>query len=330
MPRRPSSPGRELGGNCFPWPVIFFRPQGRLDARCESQPTSVAMKDDAAISDEFGAHVSIAGGVDQAPARARKIESVCLQLFTKQPNRWAEPEVSRPLAEAFRRERDAHGIRIAGAHDSYLINLASPNPVLWDRSFQSFRKELERCAALGLDFLVTHPGNATDKDSAQGIRRNAAGISRALQEVDGSTRVLLELTAGSGTSVGGSLQQLAAILEGVPSELHARLGVCFDTCHAYSAGYDLVNDYEGVWEEFRQILGFEWLGLFHMNDSRNPFASRKDRHEHLGEGTLGSEPFRMIVQDPRFRAIPKILETPKEPDPVGNDLKNLNLLRGFR
>ncbi len=292
--------------------------------------TAITGEFDTAITDEFGAHVSAAGGVEQAPARAREIESVCLQLFTKQPNRWAEPEVSHPLAEAFQRERDSHGIRVAGAHDSYLINLASPDPVLRERSFQSFRKELERCTALGLDFLVTHPGNATDKDPVEGIRRNADGVTRALQEVDGATRVLLELTAGSGTSVGGSFQDLAAILDGIPPELHPRLGVCFDTCHAYSAGYDLVNGYEEVWGEFQEVLGFEWLGLFHMNDSRNPFASRKDRHEHLGEGTLGPEPFRMIVQDPRFAGIPKILETPKETDPVGNDQKNLRLLRGFR
>jgi deoxyribonuclease-4 len=288
------------------------------------------MSENTSIFDEFGAHVSAAGGVDQAPARAREIESVCLQLFTKQPNRWAEPEVDDALAESFRLACETHGIRVAGSHDSYLINLASPRPDLRKRSLESFKKELERCSALGLDFLVTHPGNATDKDPEEGIRRNAEAVTRALDEVPASTRVLLELTAGSGTSVGGSFEHLAAILEGVPSRLHSRLGVCFDTCHAYSAGYDLVNDYSGVWERFQEVLGLEWLGLFHLNDSMNPFASRKDRHEHLGQGTLGSEPFREIVQDARFDSIPKILETPKEPDPVGNDLRNLNLLRGFR
>jgi len=288
------------------------------------------MENKNAVSDEFGAHVSSAGGVDQAPARAREIESGCLQLFTKQPNRWAEPEVDAALAESFLRNRETHGIRVAGSHDSYLINLASPDPVLWERSFNSFRKELERCAILSLDFLVTHPGNATDKNPEEGVRRNSRGVTGALEAVEGPTRVLLELTAGSGTSVGGSFELLAAILDGIPSNLHSRLGVCFDTCHAYSAGYDLVEDYQGVWEQFEHVLGFEWLGLFHMNDSMNPFASRKDRHQHLGEGTLGAEPFRRIVQDPRFEGIPKILETPKEPDPIGNDLKNLGLLRSFR
>ena len=282
------------------------------------------------MSDEFGAHVSAAGGVDRAPGRAREIESVCLQLFTKQPNRWAEPVVDEALAEAFRRERETNEIRVAGSHDSYLINLASPDSKLWERSYQSFRKELARCAALELDFLVTHPGNATDRDPEEGIRRNAVGVTRALEEVGGATRVLLELTAGSGTSLGGSFQYLRAILDEIPAGLHPRMGICFDTCHAYSAGYDLVNEYEGVWREFEMVLGLERLGLFHMNDSRNPFASRKDRHEHLGEGTLGPEPFRRIVQDPRFHGIPKILETPKEPAPIENDLKNLGFLRGFR
>lgn len=280
--------------------------------------------------DELGAHVSTAGGVEKAPARAREIDSVCLQLFTKQPNRWQEPVVDSGRAEAFESERREHAIRVAGSHDSYLINLSSPDPVLWERSRRSFRRELERCTALELDFLVTHPGNATDGDEASGLARNAEGIARALEEVGGATPVLLELTAGAGTSVGGSFEQLAAILGMIPPEFQSRVGVCFDTCHVYSAGYDLVGDYEGVWAAFSDVLGLERLRLFHLNDSRNPFASRKDRHEHLGEGSLGPEPFRRIVLDERFLDVPKILETPKEPDPVGNDRRNLAFLRSFR
>ena len=280
--------------------------------------------------DELGAHVSAAGGVRNAPARAREIQAVCLQLFTKQPNRWAEHTLGSEQARKYREEASAQGIRVAGSHDSYLINLATPDPVLWERSYESFRNELARSSDLGLDFLVTHPGNATDGDSAGGIARNAEGVIRALEEVEGPTPVLLELTAGGGTSVGGSFENLAAILERVPSELRCRLGVCFDTCHAYSAGYDLVGDYEGVWAEFQDTIGLERLGLFHLNDSKHPLGSRKDRHQHLGEGTLGPEPFRHILLDPRFRSIPKILETPKESDPVGNDLRNLRFLRSFR
>lgn len=281
-------------------------------------------------ADELGAHVSAQGGPEHAPGRAAEIRSAVLQLFTKQPNRWAEPRISAETAAAFRQERATHGITCAVSHDSYLINLASPDPALWRRSLDCFRGELERCEALGLDQLVTHPGNATDGDMEAGIARNGRGVGEALAAVPGGTRVLLEITAGSGTSVGGSFEGLAAILAEIPEEHRTRVGVCFDTCHAYAAGYDLVDDYEGVWEAFDRMLGFGRLGLFHLNDSQHPLGSRKDRHAGIGEGTLGPEPFRRIMRDPRFRGVPKILETPKGDDPVAADLANLARLRGYR
>ncbi|MGD2069868.1 MAG: deoxyribonuclease IV [Gemmatimonadota bacterium] len=281
-------------------------------------------------ADELGAHVSAAGGVDRAPARAVEIESVCFQLFTKQPSRWAEPTLDDTTVVAFGRERRSHRIRVAGAHDSYLINLASPDPALWERSARCFEGELRRCATLGLDFLVTHPGNATDGDLESGLVRNADGVTRALERVGGPTRVLLEITAGSGTTVGDTFERLAAIIEGVPAGLRDRVGVCVDTCHAFAAGYDLVGEWEGVWSRFDDVLGADRLGLFHLNDSKHPFGSRKDRHEHLGEGSLGVEPFRRLVLDERFTSVPKLLETPKEDDPVELDLRNLNLLRRLR
>ncbi len=280
--------------------------------------------------DELGAHVSAAGGVQNAPERTRAIQSVVFQVFTKQPNRWVEPEVSEDQGHAFQEACRSSEIRVAGSHDSYLINLASPTPGLWSRSLNSFKRELRRCTALGLDFLVTHPGNATDRDQESGLVRNAEGIARALAEVESPTRVLLEVTAGSGTSVGGSFESLATILERIPSEVRGRVGICFDTCHAYSAGYDLVEDYEGVWAQFEDLLGLDRLGLFHLNDSQHPFGSHKDRHQHIGEGTLGDEPFRKLMQDPRFESIPKVLETPKGEDLVTFDLRNLARLRAFR
>ena len=286
--------------------------------------------DDETPFDEVGAHISTAGGVANAPGRARDIGSVTLQLFTKQPNRWAEPEIGADQAEAYLREHGAREITTSGAHDSYLINLSTPDPALWERSYASFRAELVRCAALKLDFLVTHPGNATDGDMKSGIDRNAEGVTRALEEVPGPTRVLLEITAGSGTSVGGSLENLQAILERIPEPQRRRVGVCFDTCHAYSAGYDLVGDFDGVWAEFQDRIGLDRLGLFHLNDSKHPFDSRKDRHEHIGEGSLGDGPFRRIMTDPRFREIPKVLETPKGDDMVTLDRRNLARLRAFR
>ena len=287
-------------------------------------------RDRATPADELGAHVSTAGGVHTAPARAAEIDAAVLQLFTKQPSRWAEPRLGDEAIRRFAEERRRHGIAVAGAHDSYLINLSSPDRSLWRMSRRSFQAELARCGALALDFLVTHPGNATDGDVEAGIARNARGIAASLDAVGGPARLLLELTAGSGTSVGGSFERLAALLESIPEPHRDRVGVCIDTCHAYSAGYDLVGDYDGVWSAFARDLGTERLGLLHLNDSKNPRGSRKDRHEHIGRGTLGEAPFRRLLLDERLRAVPKVLETPKDDDAVAADRANLALLRSFR
>ena len=282
------------------------------------------------VPDELGAHVSTQGGIPLAPGRATAIGASCLQLFTKQPSRWAEPALDHATAEAFRQARQEHGVTVAGAHDSYLINLSSPDRALWGRSLACLEGELRRCALLGLDFVVTHPGNATDGALDLGIRRNAEAIALALEAVDGPTRLLLELTAGSGTSVGGSFENLAAILDHLPATARSRVGVCVDTCHAYAAGYDLVRDYDGVWEAFDRSLGRECLELLHLNDSRHALGSHKDRHETLGQGTLGPAPFRRIMRDDSLRSVPKILETPKGDDPVAADRANLSFLRSFR
>jgi deoxyribonuclease-4 len=283
-----------------------------------------------ALPDELGAHVSVAGGVELAPDRARAIEARVLQLFTKQPSRWAEPRVTDETAAAFAAARVGAGVTLCVAHDSYLINLSSPDATLLRRSLASFRAELERCAELGVEAVVTHPGNATDGDHASGIARNADGLAEALEGAPGPTRVLLELPAGTGTSVGGSFQDLAALVEGVPAPLRARLGVCVDTCHAWAAGYDLAGDYEGVWMSFLDVLAPDRLELFHLNDSRHPLGSHRDRHAHIGEGTIGDGPFRRLLNDERFAGIPKILETPKDGDAVVADRRNLARLRGYR
>ncbi len=280
--------------------------------------------------DELGAHVSASGGVHHAPARAHEIDAVVLQLFTKQPSRWAEPRIDDESAEAFRHERERYDIAVAGAHDSYLINLSSPDRRLWRMSRRSFEAELRRCAQLELDFLVTHPGNATDGDYEAGLDRNAKGVTESLEAVEGPTRVLLELTAGAGTSVGATFENLRTIIEGIAKGQRHRVGVCFDTCHAYSAGYDLVEDYDSVWTAFDEILGLDRLCLIHLNDSKHAFDSRKDRHETIGAGTLGSEPFRRIMLDERLAGVPKVLETPKGDDGAAADRANLALLRGFR
>lgn len=276
----------------------------------------------------LGAHVSTAGGVAMAPARADLIGATAMQIFTKTPNQWHEPTIGAAVANAYRAALAASRVRFVNAHDSYLINLASPVAAMRKRSIASFGAELARCHALGLDALCSHPGNFID-DRASGLARNADGIVEALETSPGPTRLLMELTAGQGTVIGSTLEEMAALLARIPAKLRRRVGVCLDTAHVYAAGYDLARDYDGVWSHFDDTIGVERLGLLHLNDSKAPFASRKDRHELIGRGTIGRRPFARIMTDPRLATIPKVLETPKGDDLVRNDRRMLRLLRGF-
>jgi deoxyribonuclease-4 len=241
---------------------------------------------------------------------------------------WREPVVTAEIAAAFGRARDEHHIGSIVSHDSYLINLASPDPALQAKSILAFQCELSRSEILGLDAIVSHPGNYLDNRDA-GLERNAAGISESLRKVPGGVRVLMEVTAGSGTALGRTFDELRTLRELVADDVRHRVGFCADTCHLYSAGYDLVGDYDGVWEAWDRILGLGLLGCIHLNDSKTPFASRRDRHELIGEGSLGLDPFRRLMNDSRFASIPKVLETPKGDDDVTNDRRMLELLRGL-
>jgi deoxyribonuclease-4 len=241
---------------------------------------------------------------------------------------WREPVVTPEIANAFRAARDTHPVGVAVSHDSYLINLASPDPALRARSTEAFQGELRRSEALGLDGIVSHPGNHIDGRDG-GLERNAEAISEALRAVPGRVRVFLETTAGTGTSLGRSFDELRTIRDLVADDVRHRVAFCADTCHLFSAGYDLLGDFDGVWDAWHRTLGLDLLACIHMNDSKTPFASNKDRHELIGEGSLGVEPFRRLMNDARFAAIPKILETPKgDDDEVTNDLRMLALLRG--
>jgi deoxyribonuclease-4 len=276
----------------------------------------------------LGAHISTAGGVANAPPRADLIGATAMQIFTKQPNRWAEHEIAPEDAAAFRDALAKSGVRFTNAHDSYLINLASPDPALRDKSIGSFRAELRRCHALGLDALVSHPGNFMD-DRADGIARNADAITQSLEQEPGAARLLMELTAGQGTVIGSTFEEMALLLKKIPAKLRKRMGVCLDTAHVFAAGYDLIKDYDGVWARCEDVLGIERLGLLHLNDSKAPLGSRKDRHELLGAGEIGAGPFERIMRDQRLANIPKVLETPKGDDMVTNDRKMLKMLRSF-
>jgi deoxyribonuclease-4 len=280
------------------------------------------------VADLLGAHVSTQGGVHNALARGRAIGATAIQVFTKTPNQWREPALTEESRTAFRRERDRSEIARIVAHDSYLINLASPDPVLAARSVESFTNELRRCDLLGIPAVVSHPGNFID-DREAGVRRNAAALTRCLQDVPGEVMVLLETTAGSGTSLGATFEELAALRMTVDESVRHRIAFCADTCHLYSAGYDLVGDYDGVWRRWKRTLGLELLRCLHLNDSRTPFGSRRDRHALIGEGSLGPEPFRRIMRDPRFRKVMKVIETPKGDDEFTCDRRMLRRLRAY-
>jgi deoxyribonuclease IV len=284
--------------------------------------------DQSTAGERLGAHVSVQGGVEKAPVRGKAIGATAIQVFTKTPSQWREPSILAESFTAFRRECERLRFSSIVAHDSYLINLASPDPLLSARSEAAFTAELRRCESFGIPYLVSHPGNYMDSRSA-GLHRNAAAYTRCLLAVPGSVVVLLETTAGCGTALGSTFEDLAMLRAMIGDEVRHRIAFCADTCHLYSSGYDLVGDYDGVWRRWDEILGLEHLRCLHLNDSKTPFASCRDRHELIGEGSLGPQPFRRLMTDPRFARVIKILETPKGTDGVTADRKMLRRLRAY-
>lgn len=276
----------------------------------------------------LGAHVSTSGGSHTAPPRGVDIGATAIQLFTKQANQWKERLIDAAEAQVFRDALAPTPVAFTNAHDSYLINLASPNPELRARSIESFEFEMRRSNALGLDAVVSHPGNFMD-DRASGIARNADAIAEVLDRVSGPTRLLMELTAGQGTVIGSTFEEMAELLGRLPAAQQSRVGVCLDTAHVFAAGYDFANDFDAVIARFSDVLGLHRLGLLHLNDSKAPLGSKKDRHELIGVGAIGDGAFRRIMTDPRLASIPKVLETPKGDDMVSNDRAMLRKLREF-
>jgi deoxyribonuclease IV len=280
--------------------------------------------------------MSIAGGLPRAVDRARASRCEALQIFTKSAGQWRARELPREEIAEFRKRVDESGIYPVVAHNSYLINLASAAPALRAQSIDALGDELDRAESLGLNGLVMHPGSYTTGTEEEGLRLIAEGLSQLLAaRPRARTKVLLEHTAGQGTNLGHRFEHLATIIEHLGGSL--RVGVCLDTCHLLTSGYDLCSEagYAGTFEAFDRIIGLERLKVFHLNDSKKPCGSRIDRHEHIGKGCLGLEPFRRLVNDPRFTALPMLLETPKlesaaskrrsDADPW--DARNLRTLR---
>lgn len=275
----------------------------------------------------LGAHVSTQGGVAAAPDRGRAIGATAIQIFTKTPNQWRDPVIDREIVDAFRERLAWSDIATVVAHDSYLINLASPEPALWEKSIASFTHELERCRALGIAWVVSHPGNFIDQRDA-GIARNARGYATCLARVDGPG-ILIEGMAGAGTALGATFEELAALRAGLPAELQHRVGFCLDTAHLHAAGYNVAGDVAGVLREFDSRIGLDHLHCLHLNDSRTKSGSRLDRHAWIGEGMIGPEAFRRIMRDSAMEKVIKIIETPKGDDAVRHDRRMLRRLRAY-
>jgi len=260
----------------------------------------------------IGAHVSAAGGVENAPVNAHKIGATAFALFTKNQRQWKAKPLTDENIKKFKENCEKYGYKPGQIlpHDSYLINLGHPEKEALQKSRDAFLDEMQRCEQLGIDRLNFHPGSHLNKISEKECLATIANsINLALEKTKGVTAVI-ENTAGQGTNLGFSFYQIKEIIGQVEDK--SRVGVCIDTCHAYSAGYDILNNFENVFNEFEEVIGFGYLKGMHLNDSKKELASKVDRHHSMGEGTLGWEPFRMMMNDSRFDGIPLILETPDD------------------
>jgi deoxyribonuclease IV len=277
----------------------------------------------------LGAHMSIAGGYHRAVVEAQRCGCDCVQLFTKNNNQWRAKEITADDAAQFQRALAELAIVHPLSHSSYLINLASPDDVLWQKSTDGMVTELCRAEKLGIPYVVVHPGSHTTSSEEEGIAKVALALDMIHKLLPrAKSQVLLEITAGQGTNLGWKFSHLAAIL--AQTARPDRVGICFDTCHAFAAGYDLADRkaYQAMWREFDELLGLDRLKAIHLNDSKRELGSRIDRHEHIGRGRIGLEGFRHLLTDNRFRDVPMYLETPKEnAEEEPWDVINLRVLR---
>ena len=277
----------------------------------------------------LGAHMSIAGGVDKSLILGKTVDCDAIQIFTKSSRQWAAKPYTKEEIELFDLNRKATGITTVIAHDSYLLNLGSPDDTLRKRSVAAFIDELERSEILGVSNLVAHPGSHVGAGEDQGIKTIVHSLDEVHKACPGyNVKVTLEITAGQGSNLGYRFEQIARMLDATKE--NERVRVCFDTEHAFAAGYDIrtKEGYQRTFAEFDEAIGLDRLAAFHLNDSKKEFNSRVDRHEHIGKGHIGVEAFRFLMNDKRFWNLPMCLETPKGPD-LAEDRENLTLLRSL-
>jgi deoxyribonuclease-4 len=283
------------------------------------------------MSTRFGAHQSIAGGLHLAFERGERATCDTLQIFNKSNTQWAARDFTAQDLELWFEAWQESGLDVACAHNSYLINLASPDPALHEKSYRSFKEEVERCQVLLVPNLVFHPGSHVGTGADAGMSRISTSINRLFDEIGADTEVTLclETTAGTGSNLGASFEELAQIIDGV--DLDERMGVCLDTCHIFAAGYAITSaeDYAATMRRFDDIVGIDRLRVIHVNDSKMPFDSHRDRHENIGKGLIGLQAFRHLVNDSRLSLVPMVLETPKGED-LAEDVEGLRTLRGLQ
>ncbi len=275
----------------------------------------------------IGAHFSIAGGLENAIFQAASLGCNVLQLFTKSARTWKEKFPDKEAIKTFKTERGKANIEKVISHASYLINIASDDPEKLDQSIQALSNEMKRSAMLGIDYVVLHPGSYKTQNESNGLEKASESLYRILKSLDEfSPQLVIETTAGQGTNLGYSFEQIAQILKRI--DLPDQTGVCIDTSHIFAAGYDIRDEtsYTRTMKDFNDIIGFDHLSVLHLNDSKTEFGSKKDRHEHIGNGFIGSNAFKFIMTDTRLKTIPKILETPKLFDKIQMDPVNLEKL----
>lgn len=274
---------------------------------------------------KFGVHTSIAGGVDQAVIRAAELGCNTFQMFSTNPRGWKARELSAEEANKFKENLKQYQIESAVIHTPYLINLASPKDELYQKSIDALVAGVKRADRLGIEYLVLHPGSHTGSGVEAGIVRITAALQQVLERTDPEVRILLENVAGAGTALGSSLEELKEMIK--PITNIDRIGLCYDTCHGFAAGYDLrvEEELDKLVAQIDDLFGLDKLGVIHVNDSKTEFASNKDRHQHIGQGKIGLEGFRRLVNHPQLQEKLFILETPI--DEFGDDLQNLATLK---
>ncbi|MAF13686.1 MAG: endonuclease [Parcubacteria group bacterium] len=277
---------------------------------------------------KFGTHVSIAGGVFNAPENAKQVGCETFQMFTRSPRGGAAPELTPEIVKQFKNNCQEHGFKNYYVHAPYYVNLASDNPKIAKSSIRIIREELERSSKLDVKALMIHVGSARDQDRDQALTKAITGITQILKGYTGSTQFLIEIAAGSGNVIGDTFEEVNQMISAVQPKVKTPIGVCFDTAHAFASGYDLrtKKDVETTFEKFNKIVGLKKLVLIHGNDSKVDFDSHVDRHWHIGKGKIGTEGFKAIINHPKLRKIDMILETPD----VDMDKKNLKTVRDMQ